>query len=47
MSKDVAAGRAPELDAIGGPILRGAERHGIPVPEVTSLIQAIQASVEV
>jgi 2-dehydropantoate 2-reductase len=47
MSKDVAAGRPPELDAIGGPILRGAERYGIPVPEVTSLIQAIQASVEV
>ena len=31
MQKDVAAGRPPELDAIAGPILRGGERHGIPV----------------
>jgi 2-dehydropantoate 2-reductase len=32
MQKDVAAGRPPELDAIAGPVLRGGERHGIPVP---------------
>jgi 2-dehydropantoate 2-reductase len=31
MQKDVAAGRAPELDAIAGPILRGGSTHGIPV----------------
>jgi len=30
--KDVAAGRAPELDAIAGPILRGGEEHGIDAP---------------
>lgn len=42
MQKDVAAGRPPELDAIGGPILRGAERYGIPVPVTASLVDAIQ-----
>jgi 2-dehydropantoate 2-reductase len=31
MSKDVAAGRKPELDAIAGPILRGGRRHGVAV----------------
>ena len=31
MQKDVAAGRAPELDAIAGPILRGGSEHGIDV----------------
>ena len=29
MQKDVAAGRAPELDAIAGPILRGAKKHNL------------------
>jgi 2-dehydropantoate 2-reductase len=29
MQKDVAAGRTPELDAIAGPILRGAKRHHV------------------
>lgn len=29
MQKDVAADRAPELDAIAGPILRGGARHGV------------------
>jgi 2-dehydropantoate 2-reductase len=32
MQKDVEQGKTPELDAIAGPILRGAERHGIEVP---------------
>lgn len=43
MQKDVAGGRPPELDAIGGPILRGAERHGIPVPVTAFLVEAIKA----
>jgi 2-dehydropantoate 2-reductase len=47
MYKDVAAGRAPELDAIGGPILRLGERYGIPVPEVASLVEAIKTRREV
>ena len=38
MQKDVAAGRAPELDAIAGPIIRGGERHGIPVPATQELV---------
>jgi len=43
MQKDVAAGRPPELDAIGGPILRGGERHGIPVPVTAELVATIAA----
>lgn len=39
MQKDVAAGRVPELDAIGGAILRAAERHGIPVPATEELVR--------
>lgn len=43
MQKDVAAGRQPELDAIAGPILRGAEAHGIKVPVVAEYVEAIKA----
>jgi 2-dehydropantoate 2-reductase len=43
MQKDVEAGRPPELDAIGGPIIRGAERHGIEVPVTRELIAMIEA----
>ena len=32
MQKDVERHNPPELDAIAGPILRGASRHGIEVP---------------
>lgn len=46
MQKDVAAGRAPELDAIGGPILRGGQRHGIAVPVTAELVAAIAAANE-
>lgn len=42
MQKDVAAGRTPELDAIGGPLLRAAARYGIPVPVTASLVEAIE-----
>lgn len=41
MQKDVAAGRQPELDAIAGPILRGAQRHGIPVPNTDGLVRLV------
>ena len=41
MQKDVAAGRSPELDAIAGPILRGAEQHGIPVPATRELAELV------
>jgi 2-dehydropantoate 2-reductase len=43
MQKDVAAGRAPELDAIAGPILRGGRRHGIPVPNTAELAALVAA----
>lgn len=43
MQKDVEAGRPPELDAIGGPIVRGAERHGIAVPVTRELMATIRA----
>lgn len=43
MQKDVAAGRTPELDAIAGPILRGGERHAIPVPATTELVRLVEA----
>lgn len=42
MQKDVEAGRTPELDAIAGPILRGAERHGIDVPVTRKLVAAVE-----
>ena len=42
MQKDVAAGNPPELDAIAGPILRGAEEHGIDVPATRELVATIR-----
>jgi 2-dehydropantoate 2-reductase len=43
MQKDLAAGRQLELDAIGGPIVRGGERYGIDVSTTVNLVAAIQA----
>jgi 2-dehydropantoate 2-reductase len=45
MAKDVAAGRQLELDAIAGPIVRGGERYGIPVPMTTELMGMVEARV--
>jgi 2-dehydropantoate 2-reductase len=45
MQKDVDAGRAPELDAIAGPIQRGGRRHGIPVPNTDELVQLVEARI--
>ncbi len=42
MARDVAAGRPPELDAIGGAVLRAAARHGIETPTVARLVDAIR-----
>jgi 2-dehydropantoate 2-reductase len=42
MQKDVAAGNPPELDAIAGPILRGAKEHSLPVPVTHELVAMIQ-----
>jgi 2-dehydropantoate 2-reductase len=41
MQKDLAAGRLLELDAIGGPIVRGGEHYGIEVPNTARLISII------
>lgn len=41
MLKDLIARRKLELDAIGGPIVRGGEKHGIPVPTTKALMAAI------
>lgn len=43
MQKDVDAGRLPELEAIAGPILRGGDRHAIPVPATTELVRLVNA----
>jgi len=42
MQKDVERGNPPELDAIAGPILRGAARHGIEVPATKKLVAAVE-----
>ncbi|HUK86914.1 MAG TPA: 2-dehydropantoate 2-reductase [Terriglobales bacterium] len=42
MQKDVEAGRTPELDAIAGPILRGAQAHGLPATATQELVAAVR-----
>jgi len=42
MQKDVEQGKTPELDAIAGPILRGARRHGIEVPATERLVAGVE-----
>ncbi len=42
LSKDLAAGRQIELDGIAGPIVRGGEKHDIPVPTTKKLIEIIR-----
>jgi 2-dehydropantoate 2-reductase len=44
MAKDLVAGRQLEIDAIGGPIVRGGKRYGIAVPTTSELIAAIDAA---
>jgi 2-dehydropantoate 2-reductase len=44
MQKDVAAGFPPELDAIAGPILSGAETIGLAVPATRALVARVRAS---
>ncbi len=45
MQKDVEQGKAPELDAIAGPILRGAARHGLDAPVTRELVKQVEAKV--
>jgi 2-dehydropantoate 2-reductase len=43
MQRDIAAGRAPELDAIAGAVLRAGARHGISCPTIKRLAGIIAA----
>ena len=43
MQRDIAAGRAPELDAIPGAILRAAARHDLRCPTIERLVVMIAA----
>ena len=42
MQHDVELGRAPEIDAIAGPILRGGRRHGIATPATQMLADQVR-----
>jgi 2-dehydropantoate 2-reductase len=44
MQKDLAAGRALELEAISGPILRLGREHGIPTPATEELVRRVGAA---
>jgi 2-dehydropantoate 2-reductase len=44
MQRDAEAGRALDLDAIGGALLRAAQRHGVPVPVATRLVEELTAA---
>ncbi|MFI1027096.1 ketopantoate reductase family protein [Streptomyces sp. NPDC020951] len=41
MQRDAEAGRPLELDAIGGALLRAAERHGVPTPVTARLVREL------
>ncbi|MDN0194506.1 2-dehydropantoate 2-reductase [Streptomyces sp. S.PNR 29] len=41
MQRDAESGRPLELDAIGGALLRAAERHGVPVPLASRLVREL------
>lgn len=45
MQKDVAAGKPPELDAIAGPILRGAQERGLAVPVIQELVEGVRSQI--
>ncbi|MFD5626916.1 ketopantoate reductase family protein [Streptomyces sp. NPDC127072] len=44
MQRDAEAGRPLELDAIGGALLRAAERHGVAVPVASRLVRELAAA---
>ena len=43
LQRDVAAGLPTELDAIGGAVLRAAERHGVDVPVTRRIVEELRA----
>ena len=47
MQKDVSKGNTPELEAIAGPIVRGADRHGLQVLTTADLVAAIEQRVRI
>jgi 2-dehydropantoate 2-reductase len=47
MQRDIAAGRAPELDAIPGSVLRAGARHGIACPTIEGLVRKIAVRIDV
>ncbi|MEV6111597.1 2-dehydropantoate 2-reductase [Streptomyces sp. NPDC052109] len=44
MQRDAEAGRPLELDAIGGALLRAADRHGVPVPVTARLVAELRTA---
>ncbi|MFH0518863.1 ketopantoate reductase family protein [Streptomyces sp. M41] len=44
MQRDAEAGRPLELDAIGGALLRAADRHGVPAPVATRVVGELRAA---
>jgi 2-dehydropantoate 2-reductase len=42
MQKDVERHNPPELDAIAGPVVRGAQKHGIDIPTTRKLVAAVE-----
>ncbi|MET7472825.1 2-dehydropantoate 2-reductase [Streptomyces sp. NPDC005648] len=44
MQRDAEAGRPLELDAIGGSLLRAAERHGVSVPVTARVVRELRAA---
>lgn len=40
--RDAESGRPLELDAIGGALLRAAERHGVPVPVTARVVRELR-----
>jgi 2-dehydropantoate 2-reductase len=45
LQRDAAAGRATELDAIGGAVLRAAERHGVDVPVTRRIVEDLRTRI--
>lgn len=43
LQRDTAAGHETELEAIGGAVLRAAERHGVDVPVTTRVVEHLRA----
>jgi 2-dehydropantoate 2-reductase len=43
LQRDAAAGQPTELDAIGGAVLRAAERHGVDVPVTRRIVEELRS----